>query len=104
MGIMGGTGLLSPNWEKAYVYKSSIDYFRQFRREANCDIGLATHAWDYEEDMAKLRNRQNGDINPLVIGTEKYDSIYLGKYRNIVQEAMAKLPPEPKMPLPPQVR
>jgi metallo-beta-lactamase class B len=104
VGIMGGTGLASPNWERAYVYQSSIDYFQKFSREARCDIGLATHAWDYEEAMAQLRNNQNGDFNPLVIGTEKFDSIYLGKYRKIVQEAIAKLPPEPKMPSPLQVR
>jgi metallo-beta-lactamase class B len=100
LGIMGGAGLQNPNWEKVYLYKSSIDYFQKFTREALCDVGFAVHAWDYEEDMAFLRIRKSGDPNPLVIGPEKFESFYLQIFREIVKEAVRQMPPEFTLPLP----
>jgi len=100
LGIIGGTGLINPGWEKAYLYKSSISYFQKFASEAQCDAGFSLHAWDYEEDMAFLRSRKPGEPNPLVIGTAKFDPIYLQKFRDIFQEAANQMPPE-ILPTPP---
>jgi len=100
-GIMGGSALSGANWERAYLYKSSVDYFETFTRAAGCDIGLAAHAWAYVEAMAKLRARKPGEANPLIIGPEKFSTQYLQYYRDVFQNAVKNLPPEPQMAQPP---
>ena len=92
-GIMGGT-LLSLDRERAYLYKSSVDYFQKFTREAKCDSGLAVHPWGFEETLALARKRKPGDPNPLVIGTDRFESVYLQNYKDIFTETIEKLPPE----------
>jgi metallo-beta-lactamase class B len=94
LGIMGGAGLQKPSWEKYYLYKSSVDYFQKFTRVAQCDCGFSVHAWDYEEDMAFLLRRRAGEANPLIIGTEKFESFYLQIFRDIAGEALKTMPPE----------
>ncbi len=96
-GIMGGS-LLSPDWERAYLYKSSVDYFQQFTREAKCDVGLSAHFWGYDSELAALRTRKPGESNPFVIGTEKFESVYLQKFKDIFQYTINQLQPEPTPP------
>jgi metallo-beta-lactamase class B len=99
VGIMGGGGV-SPDWERAYLYKSSIEYFQKFTREAKCDVGLVVHFWDYDSELAALRSRKPGDANPFVIGSDMFESEYLQIFRDRFQDAIKKLPPE-KIPPPP---
>jgi metallo-beta-lactamase class B len=100
VGIMGGL-LLRPDWEMAYLYKSSIEYFQQFTRESNCDVGLRVHFWGYEAELTALRARKPGEANPFVIGTGKFESVYLQYFRNIFQSTIKQMPPEISPPPPP---
>jgi metallo-beta-lactamase class B len=97
-GIMGGT-LLNPNRDWAYLYKSSIEYFQKFTREAKCDAGLAVHPWGFEVSLAMARVRKPEESNPLVIGTKNFETVYLQYFRGISQETLEKLPPETLPPL-----
>jgi metallo-beta-lactamase class B len=93
VGIMGGGGV-SNDRDRAYLYLSSVDYFMQFSRQYKCDIGFAVHAWDYYKELKTLRGRKPGQANPLIIGADKYDSVYLEKFRQRARDVIAKLPPE----------
>ena len=99
VGIMGGGGV-SPDWEKAYLYKSSVEYFQKFTREAKCDVGLAVHFWGYDSELAELRVRKSGNPNPFVIGVDKFESVYLQQFRDRFQATIKELPPE-RTPVPP---
>ena len=82
VGIMGGTAVW-PTQLETKLYKSSIEYFKAFALAAKCDVGLRVHS--QEVDFAALRTRKTGEANPLIIGTEKFDTVYLQKYRDLYQ-------------------
>jgi metallo-beta-lactamase class B len=79
VGIMGGSGVW-PTQTEARLYKSSVEYFKAIALSAKCDIGLFIHS--HESYYASLRIRKPGEPNPLVIGTDKFDKIYLEVYRD----------------------
>ena len=104
VGIMGGVAFIS-DWDKAYLYKASIEYFQQFTRKAKCDAGVVVHFSGYEEDLIALRSRKPGQANPLVIGTEKFESEYLQQFRDNFEDRIKKMPPEVlSLPTPPWVK
>jgi metallo-beta-lactamase class B len=103
VGIMGGL-LVSAEWERAYLYKASIEYFQQFTREAKCDVGLKAHFWGYEAELKALSARKPGEANPFVIGTEKFESVYLQQFRDRFQSTINQMPPEVLPPLPPWIK
>jgi metallo-beta-lactamase class B len=82
-GLMGGMAVW-PTQIETRLYKSSVEYFKAFAMSAKCDIGLAFHS--QEADFAALRLRKSGESNPLVIGIEKFDTVYLKKYRDRYQQ------------------
>jgi len=82
VGIMGGSAVW-PAHTDAHLYKSSVEYFRAYAEDAGCDIGLLFHS--READFTALRNRKPGESNPLVLGTEKFNTIYLQSFRDRYQ-------------------
>lgn len=78
-GLMGGSAVW-PTQVETQLYKTSIEYFKAISKAAKCDVGLAIHM--QEGDFAKLRLRKTGEPNPLVIGEDKFDTVYLKKYRD----------------------
>jgi len=102
-GIMGGT-VLSPDWNNAYHYKASIEYFQKFTRKSKCDVGLGVHFWGYEAELIALKSRKPREANPFVIGTEKFESVYLQQYRDRFQSAFKQMSPEVFPPPPPWVK
>ena len=100
IGMMGGTAVPN-NWNEAYLYYSSIDYFMRFTRLFHCDIGLGTHAvhLGFEKDMKIILEKKAGDSNPLIIGTERFESEYLQKFRDLffarVNQLLKGSPPDP---------
>jgi len=84
-GIMGGTAVW-PTQVETRLYKSSVEYFKAFAVAARCDVGLGAHS--QEADFAALRVRKPGEPHPLVLGTEKFDSVYLKKYRDMYQRML----------------
>ncbi len=99
-GIMGGSAVWLSQVE-ARQYKASIEYFKAFARAAKCDVGLGVHA--KEADFTALRVRKSGEPNPLVIGTERFDTVYLQKYRDMYQYVInsGKMAPYPGYLMPP---
>jgi metallo-beta-lactamase class B len=94
VGIMGGTAVQG-NWDEAFVYYTSVEYLKQACTAAKCDVGLGTHAYrDYNADFQKIGGLKRGDPHPLVIGTEKFDTVYLQKYRKMALDKMKGLAPE----------
>jgi len=87
-GIMGGSAVF-PTPLETYLYKTSVEYFRAFAEASHCDVGLAFHC--RESDFTALRTRKNGDSHPLVIGTEKFDLVYLQGYRDRYQAMVKQL-------------
>jgi metallo-beta-lactamase class B len=84
-GVMGGRGVW-PTDTEARLYKSSVEYFSAVAREAGCDVGLWFHS--SERDFAALRSRKPGEPNPLVTGTEQFNTVYLEKYRDSFRQMM----------------
>jgi len=78
-GIMGGSAVW-PTQTETWLYKTSVEYFKAFAKTSKCDVGLAVHST--EKDFAKLRARKPGDPNPLIIGVDAFDTVYLQKYRD----------------------
>jgi metallo-beta-lactamase class B len=99
-GIMGGTGVWATQQETRQ-YKASIEYFKAFTTAAKCDVGLGVHS--LESDFAAARLRKPGDAHPLVIGTAKFDTVYLQKYRDLYQYVLdsGKMQPYPGVIAPP---
>jgi len=99
-GIMGGTGAWATQLETR-LYKTSIEYFKAFAAAARCDVGLGVHS--LEPDFATVRVRKPGEAHPLVIGTEKFDTVYLQKYRDLYQYVLdsGKMQPYPGVVAPP---
>ncbi len=79
VGIMGGSGVW-PTQTEARLYKSSVEYFKAVASGSKCDVGLFIHS--QESHYAALRSRKPVEPNPLVIGTDKFDTVYLQKYRD----------------------
>jgi len=84
-GIMGGTAVW-PTRVETRLYKSSVEYFKAFAVAARCDVGLGVHS--QETDFAALRARKPGEPNPLVLGTQKFDTVYLKGYRDRYQQML----------------
>lgn len=85
VGLMGGSAVF-PTQLETRLYKTSIEYFKAFAITAKCDIGLGYH---YQEaNFSPLRHRKTGEPNPLIIGTEKFDSVYLKQFRDKYQEML----------------
>ncbi len=84
-GIMGGTAVW-PTRVETMLYKSSVEYFKAFAVAARCDVGLGAHS--QEADFAALRVRKPGEPHPLVLGTEKFDTVYLKSYRDRYQQML----------------
>jgi metallo-beta-lactamase class B len=92
IGLMGGSAVQG-TWTEAFLYHQSVEYFQQKCTEAKCDVGLAFHAGKYKADFEKLQTRKPGEPNPLVIGTDKFVSVYLQGWKN---SALAKMNTIPK--------
>jgi len=84
-GIMGGSAVW-PTQVETRLYKSSLEYFNAIAKEAKCDVGLLFHS--LASDFAQLRKRKPGEPNPLVIGQEKFDTVYLEKFRDRYQKML----------------
>jgi metallo-beta-lactamase class B len=95
-GIMGGSAVW-PTQVEARLYKASIEYFKVFAKAAKCDVGLLFHS--QESDFAQLRIRKPGEPNPLVIGQEKFDTVYLKKFRDRYQKMIESGEISPYKPL-----
>jgi metallo-beta-lactamase class B len=94
IGIMGGTKVQS-NWSEALLYWSSVEYFAQKCAQAKCDVGLGQHAYtDYKPAFEMLLTRKPGDANPLVIGTERFATEYIEKYKKLARDQFPKIPKE----------
>ena len=78
-GIMGGMGVW-PTQVETRLYKSSLEYFKAVSEAAGCDVGLFFHSLD--RHFAAIRDRKPDEPNPLVIGREDFDKVYLQQYRN----------------------
>jgi len=96
VGIMGGSAVW-PTQTETRLYKSSVEYFRAFAAAEGCDVGLVFHP--RESDFAALRTRKPGDPNPLVIGKEDFDRVYLEKFRDRYRKMLESggLPPYPQI-------
>jgi len=81
-GLMGGSAVW-PTQAETQLYKTSIEYFKAFTKAAKCDVGLNVHST--ERDFTQLRARKPGDPNPMVIGEDQFDSVYLKKFRDRYQ-------------------
>ena len=95
-GIMGGSAVW-PTQVETRLYKSSIEYFNAIAKAAKCDVGIAFHS--QESDFAQLRIRKPGEPNPLVIGQEKFDKVFLQKYRDRYQKMLESGTLNPYKPL-----
>jgi metallo-beta-lactamase class B len=82
VGIMGGSAVF-PTQLETKLYKASIEYFKAFAIAAKCDVGLYFHS--QEGNFAALRVRKPNDTNPLILGIEKFDSVYLKSFRDRYQ-------------------
>ncbi len=92
-GVMGGSAVW-PSQVEARQYKASVEYFKAFASGAGCDVGLYFHS--QERDFSALRKRKPGETNPLVIGTDKFNSVYLNsfreRYRRVIDAGETKPP------------
>ncbi len=96
VGVMGGSAVW-PTQTETMLYKSSIEYFKAVARAAKCDVGLMIHS--QESDFAQLRIRKAGEPNPLVIGEEDFDKVYLKKFRDRYQNMIESGNLKPYLPL-----
>ncbi|HQG63647.1 MAG TPA: hypothetical protein PK719_08305, partial [Bacteroidales bacterium] len=62
------------------------EYFKAIAIDAGCDVGLWLHS--SERDFAALRSRKEGEPNPLIIGKDQFDTVYLQKYRDSFRQMM----------------
>jgi metallo-beta-lactamase class B len=85
-GLMGGTAVWPTNLETR-LYKASIEYFKSIAVESGCDIGLYYHS--SESTFSGLRNRKAGEPNPLVLGKEGFDTVYLEGFRERYRQMLA---------------
>jgi metallo-beta-lactamase class B len=115
VGLVGGTAAPG-NFNENFLYWASVARFKQECEKAKCDVGLTAHYTapnaygscgnpsNYVACLNKLATRSSHDPNPLVIGTERFDSEYLQSYRDKVMKALNGLrttnPEKPPIPLP----
>jgi metallo-beta-lactamase class B len=85
-GLMGGTAVW-PSQLETRLYATSIEYFKAFAKESGCDIGLSYHS--SESTFSSLREKKKGEPNPLVIGKEGFDTIYLEGFRERYRQMLA---------------
>ncbi|HEX2921712.1 MAG TPA: MBL fold metallo-hydrolase [Bacteroidales bacterium] len=78
VGIMGGSAVW-PTQLETRLYKASVEYFSAIAKAEGCDIGLVFHP--QEQDFAGMRNRKPGESNPLVIGPDEFNNVYLEGFR-----------------------
>lgn len=78
-GIMGGSAVW-PTQLETRQYIASIEYFSVFSEIAGCDAGLYYHS--VEQVFAGVRMRKQGEPNPLILGKEGFDTVYLESFRN----------------------
>jgi metallo-beta-lactamase class B len=99
VGVMGGSAV-PKSWGEAFMYYSSVEYFKQMCTEAKCDVGLNTHSKNWPAGvLAAFLARQPGDkSNPLVIGTEQFNTVFLQQFRTLALERMNGTPREPGLP------
>jgi metallo-beta-lactamase class B len=95
-GVMGGSAVW-PTQVETMLYKSSVEYFKAIAKAAKCDVGLMIHG--QESDFAKLRIRKVGETNPLVIGQDNFDKVYLQKFRDRFQKMLDSGNLKPYLPL-----
>lgn len=84
-GLMGGSAVW-PTQVETRLYKSSIEYFKAFAAENKCDVGLRVHSRN--RDFESLLIRKSGEPNPLIIGTEKFNTVYLQSFRDRYQQML----------------
>ena len=96
VGMMGGSSVWTGQTESR-SFKASIEYFKAFTHAAGCDVGLAVHS--AEADFAATRARKAGEAHPLVVGRQRYDTVYLEKFRNMYRNALrsGKMQPYPDL-------
>jgi metallo-beta-lactamase class B len=95
-GLMGGSAVW-PTQAETQLYKTSIEYFKAFTKAAKCDVGLNVHST--ERDFTQLRARKPGDPNPMVIGEDQFDSVYLKKFRDRYEQMLNSGKIAPYLPL-----
>jgi len=78
-GVMGGSGVW-PTQTETEQYIVSVEYFKAYAEATGCDAGLFIHS--LERDFTGIYNRKPGEANPLVIGREAFNTVYLQKYRD----------------------
>lgn len=78
-GVMGGSGVW-PTKTETEQYIVSVEYFKAFTEAAGCDVGLFIHST--QRDFTGIYNRKPGEPNPLIIGLEAFNTVYLQKYRD----------------------
>lgn len=86
-GYVGGSAVQSDESE-FNEYRAGLEYFAGVSRFAGCDVGLKPHMRDSE--LEPLRNLKEGDPNPLILGTEDYNDVYLQGYRDSLNRAFAQ--------------
>lgn len=79
VGIMGGSAVF-PTTTETYQYKASVEYLEAYAAAAGCDAGLYFHS--QEGNFTALRSRKPGEANPLILGKEKFNSVYLQSFRD----------------------
>ena len=86
-GLYGGTillpGIISDQGLQQYL--GSIEHFKQMAKQAKVDVELQNHPLydDFEERLAKLRDRKPETPNPFVVGQANY-----GKFLDVMAECM----------------
>jgi metallo-beta-lactamase class B len=75
-GLFGGTILLPGNIpdQGLQQYLRSIDHFKEMARQFKVDVELQNHPLydDFEQRLAKLRDRKPGASNPFIVGQTNY--------------------------------
>ncbi|HEX2974356.1 MAG TPA: MBL fold metallo-hydrolase [Bacteroidales bacterium] len=79
VGLMGGSAVW-PTQLEAKQYITSVEYFKAFSAIEGCDVGLYFHSG--EQVFSGIRVRKQGEPNPLILGKEGFDTIYLESFRN----------------------
>jgi metallo-beta-lactamase class B len=86
-GLFGGTillpGIISD--EGLQQYLRSIDHFKEMAKQSKVDVELQNHPLydEFEQRLAKLRDRKPGAPNPFIVGQANY-----GKFLDVMAECM----------------
>lgn len=84
-GVLGGSAVW-PTQVETRLYQSSVEYFKAFTDAAKCDVGVGVHFRDPEYSAAL--NRKASEPHPLLYPGEKYNTVYLGKFRASVKRTL----------------